>query len=873
MKMLLHGMLALILALSLASHSAAAEKIIDGKTYLRAHMGWRTPVKIKADGSVVPVQHKVGRDKYAPKPLVFSSPPPDNWPSAEFDDHFWARTRGAVGVTRYLRGGTDPAQWNQICVRARFNVPDPASAKGLQATVRYIGGAVVYINGKELGRKNLPSGDLAPDALAEAYPKEVYVRPDGNELDPKKDAELVAKRFRAIELEVPSSLLRKGVNTIAVNIRRAPIHEAYFSARKAKAGYRGYWGVWAHARMLGLSMSADSGVEPNIERPAGMQVWTPHPLDTVIVWHWDDPLKKPAIRLIGARNGAFSGRIVISSTEKLAGLKVTVDDLHGDGGTIPASSIMVRQALPYHQLHSWVRDTRRFDILDPALPTELAPKPVPKPRKKGTPPSTVPVGMLPVWVTVNVPTSAQAGEYRGNVTVSADGKTDVKVPLSVKVADWTIPDPKDWLSHNNLYHSPDTTAKLYDVELWSDAHFDLMRRSLEMGHQLGNKLCITPLIVQNYCIGNTESMVRWIDKGNGSYDYDFSVFDKYLDLYESVGGKPGVLLLDMWGRHSDKDGFKVTVVDAKTLKPTGVIEKKPQVDDKGKPVSYVYADNVDFWKPMFEQLLSRIEKRGWMDVAHVGTGSDTKPLPETVDAIRELWPDCRWLAATHMNQRSLKGTSGSVPIHCLEHVWSAGNLYHPGSEKKYPTCRPGRMIELAFPRTGQGFIRSLRDYSSLNKFHLAPEGSLQGGVKGIGRCGIDYLPIPGRNIESGRQRLSNAALCGGIHLGPNAATMAFVSAGKDGPMANERFEVFRQGTQIREAIIFVSNNAGKVGGKLAERIYDHLDRRARHYGRTKINWKGQEALWTAFAGSGLQNRNIELFDLCAKTAAALKEKP
>jgi hypothetical protein len=479
--------------------------------------------------------------------------------------------------------------------------------------------------------------------------------------------------------------------------------------------------------------------------------------------------------------------------------------------------------------------------------------------------------MVPVWLTVRVPADARPGLYRGKVRVRLRGGAGVDVPLRLDVADWRIPDPADWVSHNNLYHSHDTTALVYGKELWSDEHFDLMGRSLDLGRQLGNKLCITPLVVRNYCIGNSQSMVRWIDTGGGGYAYDFSVFDRYLDLYERTCGKPGILLLDMWGRYSDRNGFAVTLVDAKTLKPVGEIEKKPDAGGDGKPLPTVFEENVDFWRPMFQELLTRLEKRGWLDVALIGTGSDTVPTRETVSALKQVWPGYRWFAATHMSPSAFRGKEGSVPVAGLEHVWGAGHLYRPGSKGgKYPGCSPSGRVVLAFPRTGQGFIRSLNDESSLVKFRFAPEGSLQGGVKGIGRVGLDYLPIPGRNVRSGRQDLRNAPLCGGSHLGCNASTMAFISAGPDGPAANERFEMFREGMQIREAIIFIRNSAGKVGGDLAGRIWEHLDLRAHHYGRTRIRWKGQPSLWTALAGSGWQRRDAELFALAAEVKAGLR---
>ena len=853
----------------LASATAPALDIINSKTYVRAHLGWRTPVIMTSEGKVEPAKHRVSRKTYAPRPMIGSPAPSPDWRKPEFDDFFWARSQGPVQVVRYLRGGLDPAQWDRICTRARFHVADPSAVKGLKAVVRYVGGAVVYVNGVELTRAHLSQGTPGDDAVAEAYDASYYVGSDGVEfnLGNKEHKDAIARRVRSLEKAIPASMLRKGVNVIAVEVRRAPVNEVYLKAKKTTAGYRGTYGVWAHGRLAGLTVSADAGATPNCGRPPGLQVWAPHPMETVSLWDWGDACETPAVRMIGARNGTFSGRIMVSSTETLSGLTVSVSELVSkEGGKISSSAVAVRWAQPYETLHSWMGDIRRFEILDDTLPAEVKPRPMPRPRRSGTPPSATPAAVVPVWLTVRVPADARPGRYEGSAVVGLAGKPPVSVPVRIDVGRWTIPDPRDWQSHNNLYHSHDTTAMIYGVDLWSDKHFALMEKSLVLGKAIGNRFCITPLVCENYTIGNSESMVRWIDKGNGKYDYDFSVFERYLDLYGKTSGKPDVLLLDAWGRHSDKSGFSVTVVDPKTLKATGRIEKRPGKDEKGKPVLTIYRENVGFWKPMFAELLARLKKRGWLDVAVIGTGSDTVPSKETVDAFKAIWPEYNWFAATHMSPGSFAGKSGSVPVRVLEHVWGAGKLYRPGTSRKYPGCRRGGRIVVAFPRTGQGFISSLRDYQPLTHFRCGPEGSLQGGIKGIGRVGLDYLPISGRDIRSGRQSLKNAALCGGSHLGCDASTKSFVSAGKDGPVANERYEMFREGMQVREAIIFIRNNADKVGGDLAKRVHEHLDWRAHHYGRTKIGWKEQSSLWDVFCGSGYEKREAELYELAAQVA-------
>ena len=41
-------------------------------------------------------------------------------------------------------------------------------------------------------------------------------------------------------------------------------------------------------------------------------------------------------------------------------------------------------------------------------------------------------------------------------------------------------------------------------------------------------------------------MVRWVKKGAGEYDYDFSIVDKYLDTAEKYLGRPKITAFIAW---------------------------------------------------------------------------------------------------------------------------------------------------------------------------------------------------------------------------------------------------------------------------------------------------------------------------------------
>ena len=79
-----------------------------------------------------------------------------------------------------------------------------------------------------------------------------------------------------------------------------------------------------------------------------------------------------------------------------------------------------------------------------------------------------------LWLTIQVPQDAKPGIYKGTVELVAGGKKS-RYSYSVKVLDRTLPAPKEWAFHLDLWQNPYAIARVHNVELWSDEHFDAMR--------------------------------------------------------------------------------------------------------------------------------------------------------------------------------------------------------------------------------------------------------------------------------------------------------------------------------------------------------------------------------------------------------------
>ncbi|MCG3180898.1 MAG: hypothetical protein BIFFINMI_03261 [Phycisphaerae bacterium] len=880
------------LMVGVAGLIAAATASADPVTVLdqdngsfRVFLGFKTPPLRNADGKLVPLLYpKTPNQKEEdrkPVPMVRSAPPPAGWAGVDFDGTVWPRVHGDavvgewVGENIYTIG--TPADWNRICLRGTFVVDDPQKVGALTLSADYYGGLVVYVNGVELTRQHLPAGELSGDTLADPYPPEAYIRPDGkrySEGDEKNKelAERVKVRTRhlaanggAAGVAVPSSMLRKGVNVIAIQSLAAPLSTLIVETPLANRTWRGEPTPWPHAGVINALLSADSpaGLGSAAAPGEGVRLTNSEALESVLAWDFAMPQEavRP-IRLLGLPNGTFSGKVVLSSGAAIRNLKASATDLVGAGGAkIPASAIEIRWA-EQSKPDSTRNGEQRFERLLPQMPAEVAPVKVSIRNRKAQP---APAAVVPVWATVRVPRGAAAGEYEGTLNVSADGAAgpaQFAVPIRLKVFAWTLPDSGDFVTHHDWFESPESVARWYKADLWSDRHFALVGQSLKLLGEVGNGLCVLPLVEQGSNLGNRESMVRWVRQKDGSFKHDYTILDRYLETYKAAAGRPDIVALYVWSYYKEGDK-EVKVLPVTALDPeTGKTESMLQPP-------YGTQENQDFWKPVLGEVRKRLEKLGWFDVTAVAfTSYCYFPAKDLVDEYKAIWPDGKWMNCSHGNP----SVWGGMPVPYSEWVWGCGGLYNPDSGKGggYPAAwtAGAKRIEMANPRVGQGIISRLSETSPLICFRFISEGAMQGNLRGIGHVGGDFWPVP-IGPRGRLEVMCNTQFAVGM---PNSVT-SLVAPGPDGPIASTRYEMFREGVQVAEAIAYCQKAVidKKVDADFAARLAKLLDERARYYLRTNVR-PGWEANWLALESSDWQKRDGELFDLAAEAAATIGGK-
>jgi len=876
--------------------------VLDTTGFWRMHHTLRPPLIHTADGFSPALMDRVWLD--AP-----TDGPSGDWPSPAFDDSAWVRGPTLMAIrSPYL---------SRLCMRGKFKINDPGDVGQLRLSVDFRGGIVVYLNGKEIARRHLSTESKGTMALAEGYPLEAFVSAAGSLIERRtpRDAEMerrIALRTRTLsDFALPAGSLRKGVNILALELVRAPYHQAVRDKvdPKRKMPYGMSWDTCGIRRVQLIAVGG-GGVEPNVNRPVGLQVWNRDLMASDFDMDFGDPheVLRP-IRIVGARNGVFCGKVVIGSDKAIRGLSVSVGELTSDKASIPATAVGVRWGFPWGDEFLTIPYSKelRLYAAEPSLLEGLAESPLPEypVREKETSrytldtpgqPESVFGAVVPVWIKVSVPGSAKAGDYVGKVTIRSQGESPVTVPIELRVADWALPAPQDYRTWVELIQSPDSLAVEYGVDLWSDDHLDLMGRSLRFLNQVGSRVVYIPLISQSNQ-GNAESMVRWIDKGNGRYEHDFSVMEKYLDLAEKHMGKPKIVVFNVWDVYLIRKDKQAKGQEANAIR---YLKEKDALLGEGPGVTtfdpasgeanniylppYAAPGSKELWQPLFAELLQRMKRRGLSDVMMLGTITDAKPTKEEVEVLAALAPGVPWVCHSHHGwfnpETNLLHRSGRVAYQTR--VW---NIEFPDGDTAGLSKRGWMNRDLLADYERNRSMNSLAGttWRQLGEYNVA------GGQRGIGRIGADFWSVI-KDSRGRRQGQVWARYPQSSRRNLDIYT-AVLAPGPDGPVATTRYEIFREGIQECEARIFIE--AALADKSLAERLSPALIARCEKVLIARISpmFRGQSNLqldghswdfatsWRAsdgiaghtwFVGSGWQERSWKLYELAGEVAKKLE---
>ena len=225
----------------------------------------------------------------------------------------------------------------------------------------------------------------------------------------------------------------------------------------------------------------------------------------------------------------------------------------------------------------------------------------------------------PIWLSFDIPTNAAPGIYNSTLKIFARDQKTQKLSISLEVLPQTMPEVKDWTFHLDLWQHPSAVARTNNVQPWSEEHWQLLESPMKMLAQAGQKVITATLNKDPWnvqCFDAYENMIVWTRNNDGSWTYDYSIFDRWVELMMRLGVTKMINCYSLipWNN-------ELRYYDAATAS---------SVDISAKPGTKEF---VELWTPFLCDFRKHLQEKGWLSITNIAMD---ERKPEDMKAALEL---------------------------------------------------------------------------------------------------------------------------------------------------------------------------------------------------------------------------------------------
>jgi len=144
----------------------------------------------------------------------------------------------------------------------------------------------------------------------------------------------------------------------------------------------------------------------------------------------------------------------------------------------------------------------------------------------------------PIWTSIEVPRDCAVGVYELSINVNSSKGMLQSLKLRVNVLDRQLPESHDYTFHLDLWQQPYSVSRYYGVEPWSDEHLELLKPYMKRLARAGQKVVSAVLFYEPWGQQSNDKfqpMIETILLADGTWAYDYTVFDKWVNLMAECG--------------------------------------------------------------------------------------------------------------------------------------------------------------------------------------------------------------------------------------------------------------------------------------------------------------------------------------------------
>jgi hypothetical protein len=297
--------------------------------------------------------------------------------------------------------------------------------------------------------------------------------------------------------------------------------------------------------------------------------------------------------LTGWRGEKVHAQLVVWTPEEIRDLACTIGDFKGESGTL---SGVGRARFVKYVLTDYINPDSH--CAKPGTPARLMPDLLDEAPSLSVAART----SRPVWITVEIPRDAAPGIYSAEVRLRGKGFSET-LALDLDIIDRELPPAAEWAYHLDLWQHPSAVARIEGVPMWSDAHFEAMRPVMKMLADAGQKVITATLNKEpwnNQCYDPYADMIIWTRNADGTWSYDFTVFDRWVQFMLDLGVTRMINCYSMlpWNNMLHyRDGATGEFVDVKA--------------DPGSPEFRM------MWEPFLPAFSAHLREKEWLGITNI----------------------------------------------------------------------------------------------------------------------------------------------------------------------------------------------------------------------------------------------------------------
>lgn len=301
-------------------------------------------------------------------------------------------------------------------------------------------------------------------------------------------------------------------------------------------------------------------------------------------------------KVIGWKGETVSAQLLLWSAEKVDQVELEFESFSSEGSTLPASIAQAR-FVRYVMTDEFANGCGHRKPENFAA--SLAPDMLDNLDNFNIEAKTV----RPVWLTFSLPADATAGVYKGTLKLYADRTFAEEFEIEIEVVDQLLPDPSEWAYHLDLWQHPSSVARVHNLEMWSDEHFEKMKPIMKMLADAGQKVITATLNIDPWNVQTFypySDMIVWTKNEDQTWSFDYTVFDRWVEFMMDMGVDEMINCYSLltWNNklhYNDMDKGELVTLELPAQSP----------------------EYTEIWTVFLKDFTRHLKDKGWLEITNI----------------------------------------------------------------------------------------------------------------------------------------------------------------------------------------------------------------------------------------------------------------